>query len=177
MRRTALTTLLLLAVATAAALLAAARPSAALNASAARLEPVIDARSWIGTPVTAAGLAGNVVVLDVFTVDCGNCQNVVPTLRALDAHDRARGLRIVGIHAPETPVERDRAYVEQSLQRQGISWPVAIDNSFALWKAYGVTAWPTQLFFDRHGHLRTTIIGDSQDADVRSAVEALLAER
>lgn len=117
------------------------------------------------------------VVLDVFTVDCSNCQNVVPTLRDLNARDRSRGLRVVGIHAPETPVERDRTYVEQSLKRQGISWPVAIDNSFVLWNTYGVTAWPTQLVFDRHGRLRATVVGDSQDAAVRATVEALLAER
>lgn len=159
------------------AVVSLAPPVGARSAAAQRLEPVIAARSWIGTPVTASGLAGNVVVLDVFTVDCSNCQNVVPTLRDLNARDRARGLRIIGIHAPETPAERDRAYVAQSLQRQGISWPIAIDNSFALWNAYGVTAWPTELFFDRHGHLRATIVGDSQDADVRTTVEGLLAER
>lgn len=152
-------------------------PLNARSAPPARLQPVIAARSWIGTPVTAAGLAGNVVVLDVFTVDCSNCQNVVPTLRDLNARDRSRGLRVVGIHAPETPVERDRTYVEQSLKRQGISWPVAIDNSFVLWNTYGVTAWPTQLVFDRHGRLRATVVGDSQDAAVRATVEALLAER
>ena len=66
----------------------------------------------------------------------------------LYARDRSRGLAIVGIHAPETPAERDRSYVLQSLTRQGIVWPVAIDNAFSLWNAYGVSAWPTQLIFD-----------------------------
>jgi len=146
-------------------------------ALAATLSPVLSASNWIGGRAVAPDLAGKVVVLDVFTVDCYNCQNVVPTLRDLYAADRSRGLAIVGIHAPETPAERGRAYVTQNLQRQGIVWPVAVDNAFALWNAYGVTAWPTQLFFDRRGRWRKTIVGDSQDADVRSTVEALLAEK
>jgi thiol-disulfide isomerase/thioredoxin len=141
------------------------------------LRAVLAAGDWIGGRESASDVTGNVVVLDVFTVDCYNCQNVVPTLRALDASDRVRGLRIVGIHAPETPAEKGRAYVTASLARQGIAWPVAVDNSFALWKAYGITAWPTQLFFDRRGRLRETIVGDSQDANVRATVDSLLAER
>jgi peroxiredoxin len=130
--------------------------------------------AWINGHVSAADLQGKVVVLDVFTVDCYNCQNVVPALRALYSEDRARGLRVIGIHSPETPAERSRPYVEQSLARQGIVWPVVIDNDFALWHAYDVQAWPTQLIFDRHGELRKVIVGDSQDREVRSEVESLL---
>lgn len=133
------------------------------------------APDWINGRVAATELTGKVVVVDVFTVDCSNCQNVVPTLRSLYSEDRARGLRVVGIHSPETPAERSRAYVVQSLARQGIIWPIAVDNDFSLWRDYGVTAWPTELFFDRSGRLRRVIVGDSQDRDVRATVESLLA--
>jgi peroxiredoxin len=145
--------------------------NAAAAASLARLDAAGD---WINGRVSGRDLAGDVVVLDVFTVDCFNCRNVVPTLRSLYARDRARGLRIIGIHSPETPAERSRPYVEQSLATQGIVWPVAIDNDFALWHAYDVQAWPTELIFDRRGELRRTIVGDQQDDDVRATVESLL---
>lgn len=141
------------------------------------LQPVLAAKDWIGARVNAAELAGKVVILDVFTVDCFNCRNVVPTLRSLYTSDRAKGLQIVGIHAPETPAEKQRAYVTENLRQQGIVWPVAVDNGFSLWDAYGVNAWPTQLFFDRHGRLRKVIVGDSQDDQVRATAEALLQER
>jgi thiol-disulfide isomerase/thioredoxin len=138
------------------------------------LSPLSGAGDWANGRVGPSDLRGKVVVVDVFTVDCSNCQNVVPTLRELYAADRARGLRIVGIHSPETPAERSRTYVKQSLDRQGILWPVVFDNDFALWRAYDVTAWPTELFFDRHGTLRKVIVGDSQDEEVRATVESLL---
>ena len=148
--------------------------SAPANAS---LQPVLAAQDWLNGRATAGSLSGKVVVLDVFTVDCYNCQNVVPLLRSLYAADIRRGLAIVGVHAPETPAERQRSYVAESLRRQGIVWPVAIDNAFSLWSDYGVSAWPTQLFFDRQGRLRKTVVGDSQDAVVRATVEDLLAEK
>jgi thiol-disulfide isomerase/thioredoxin len=147
---------------------------AALALVASPLSHLDTANDWLNGRAASAQLNGKVVVLDVFTVDCINCQNVVPALRSLYAADRSRGLRVIGIHAPETPAERSRAYVAASLARQAIVWPVAIDNAFALWHAYGVQAWPTELFFDRQGKLRRTIVGDSQDDDVRATVESLL---
>jgi len=173
-------TIATLALATLAALVLihpASVRSAADSKTESSLSAVLKAGDWIGTPETTADVTGNVVVLDVFTVDCYNCQNVVPTLRSLYEKDRARGLRIVGIHSPETPAEKHRPYVVAGLAQQGITWPVAIDNSFALWNAYGVTAWPSEIFFDRRGHLRKIVVGDSQDGDVRATVDALLAER
>jgi peroxiredoxin len=148
-----------------------ALPARSAVVSLARLDA---APEWLNARVATADLAGKVVVLDVFTVDCSNCQNVVPTLRSLYDRDRQRGLRVVGIHSPETPAERSKGYVQQSLARQGIVWPVALDDDFALWRAFGVQAWPTELFFDRRGQLRRVIIGDSQDRDVRATVESLL---
>lgn len=141
------------------------------------LAPLWGAQHWLGDRIHPAQVQGKVVIVDVFTVDCINCRNVVPTLRSLYAADRAKGLEIIGIHAPETPAEKQRPYVVENLAEQGIVWPVAVDNEFALWNAYGVDAWPTQLFFDRHGRLRKVIVGDSQDDQVRSTVEALLAEK
>ena len=158
----------------AAILLSSAAPAAA----APSLTPVLHATDWINaTPAREGDVAGRVVIVDVFTVDCINCRNVVPTLRRLYAEDRAKGLEIIGIHSPETPAEKQRGYITENIRSQGIRWPVAVDNDFALWNAYGVDAWPTQLFFDRHGHLRKVIVGDSQDDAVKATVEALLAEK
>lgn len=143
----------------------------------ASLAPVLGAsEGWLNTSGAAPDVRGKVVIVDVFTFGCYNCRNVVPNLRKLDAARNA-GLAIVGVHSPETPYERVRSNVVDRLHSQGISWPVALDNSFAIWKAYDVQAWPTQLLFDRHGRLRNTFVGDSQDARVDAAVDALLAEK
>jgi len=173
MRRSSILAMLVAAVAAGPA---ADRASAA-PARSATLAPVYAAsQGWLNGKLTAADAAGKVVIVDVFTFDCYNCKNVVPKLRALNA-ERSRDLLIVGIHSPETPFETNRANVIENLRRQGITWPVAIDNAFAIWHAYDVSAWPTQLFFDRAGKLRATIVGDSQDDAVERIVRKLLAER
>jgi len=53
---------------------------------------------------------------------------------------------------------------------------VAIDNDHVLWNAYNTEYWPTQLIFDKHGTLRKTIVGDSQDDLVDTTIAQLLAE-
>ena len=151
--------------------------AAAPAGSPPSLQPVLRATDWLNARPSVQDVHGKVVLLDVFTADCINCQNITPALRDLYRKDRSRGLAIIGIHTPETPAEQQRGYVTEKLRALGIVWPVAVDNSESLWNAYGVDAWPTQLFFDRHGRLRKVIVGDSQDELVRSTTEALLSEK
>ena len=149
----------------------------AARAASTSLTPVLSAtEGWLNGPVDARAIANKVVLVDVFTFGCSNCQNVVPNLRKLGAAHRD-GLVIVGVHSPETPYEKSRANVVANLKLQGISWPVALDNSFAIWKAYGVEAWPTQMLFDRRGRLRKIVVGDSQDSELNTTIDALLIEK
>jgi len=150
-----------------------ARPRRA-NAAARTLDPILAYTDWLDVRPTAESLQGRVVLVDVFTFACWNCQNVTPNLRSLHRTKPSSELAIIGIHTPETPYERDRANVVANLKRLGITWPVAIDNSSRLWNTYGIQYWPTQMIFDRSGRLHTTIVGDSQDADVDKAIASLV---
>jgi thiol-disulfide isomerase/thioredoxin len=146
-----------------------------LAAALVTLAPLTHATDWLaGRP---AAFNGKVVIVDVFTFDCINCKHVVPELRKLHASIPPSDLEIVGIHSPETPYERDRQNVIDNLESQGITWPVAIDNDFALWRAFNIEYWPTQLIFDRNGRLRQTVIGEGQDAVVERTVRELISER
>jgi len=144
---------------------------------AATLDPILHASGgWVNGKLDAAALGGKVVLVDVFTFDCINCQHVVPNLKVVRARYPDKVI-IVGIHSPETPLEHERGNVVASLAHQGIVWPVALDNSFSLWNAYGVDAWPTQLLFDRHGRLRKTVVGEGSDGELDAEIARLVAER
>src|ERR1700677_2943674 len=107
----------------------ATHSASAAPARTATLAPVYAAsQGWLNGAVTPAETAGKVVIVDVFTFECYSCHNVVPNLRALNAK-KSSDLVIVGIHSPETPFEKSRANVIDNLKKQGITWPVAIDNS------------------------------------------------
>ncbi len=161
-----------------AALAAALFASSACAASSApSLSNLLSATDWVNGRADANALRGKVVLVDFYTFDCINCKHVEPNLRRL-YHDTSRDdLAIVSVHSPETPFERERANLVASTEEQGVVWPVAVDNGFALWNAYGVSAWPTQLLFDRHGVLRQTIVGEGQDDVIDRTVRELIAEK
>ncbi len=138
------------------------------------LQPVYHAAAWYNGRVEAGATKGKVVLVDVFTVDCINCRNVIPEIQRLQKAYGRKGLVVVGVHSPETSWEKDPRHVRPTLASLGVTWPVAIDDDFRIWHAYGVSAWPTQLIFDREGRLRATIVGDSRDAAVQRAVERLI---
>jgi thiol-disulfide isomerase/thioredoxin len=139
------------------------------------LAPLLSYGDWLATRPSADDLRGKVVIVDIFTFGCYNCKNVAPNLRALYRR-HGKHLAIVGIHTPETPYETERKNVVANLASQGIVWPVAIDNDHVLWNAYDTEYWPTQLIFDKHGTLRKTVVGDSQDDAVDDTVTQLLSE-
>jgi thiol-disulfide isomerase/thioredoxin len=149
----------------------------AASGSSVTLDRILAAPDWVNGHPTAADVRDKVVVLDFYTFDCYNCKNVEPNLRALYKNVPRKDLVILSVHSPETSIEHNRKALVSSMTEQGVVWPVAVDNDFAIWNAYGINAWPTQLIFDRRGHLAKTVIGDSQDAVVNSTVDQLLRER
>ncbi len=150
---------------------------AAVLAAHSAFAPLFGASQWIGPQPRPQTFAGKVVVIDVFTYSCINCKHIVPALRALRSRYNGSDLLLVGIHTPELPYERLRENVVPNLAAQGITWPVAIDNTNALWNAYGIQYWPTVLIFDRQGVLRKTVIGEGQDDVVAGTVAALSKQR
>ncbi|HTW83355.1 MAG TPA: redoxin domain-containing protein [Candidatus Sulfotelmatobacter sp.] len=163
-----------------AALLATILGGAAiLRAQCAQAAPSLGslalATGWLGGHPTLASLRGRVVLLDVFTFECVNCTNVTPALKNLYAAYPRSELEIVAVHTPEVPsYQKAIGYVARQRQAAALPWPIALDNEHRIWDAYGVSAWPTQLIFDRAGHLRYTIVGEGQDRHVAAAVRSLV---
>ena len=156
--------------------LALALPTGA-GAATTGLNTVLSSHDWLNGRVNASDVRGKVVLVDFYTFECINCQHVEPNLRKLYHDTRRDDLVVISVHSPETPFEHDRSNLKASIASQGIAWPVVVDNGFDVWNAYGVSAWPTQLIFDRHGALVKTIVGEGQDDDVDNTVRELITQK
>ena len=133
---------------------------------------------WINTdgPLTLAGLHGKVVLLDMWTFDCINCQHVIPSLRTWYHKYQDQGLVIIGNHFPEFDFERSLANLKDAVKQDGITYPVAQDNDGATWNAYHNAYWPTLYLIDKQGRIRYMHIGEGAYAETEQAIQALLAE-
>jgi signal transduction histidine kinase len=73
-----------------------------------------------------------------------------------DWHQRydTAGLTIVGVHTPEFLWERFYGKVAEATRRLRVSYPVVQDNDHAIWKRFGIRAWPTAVLIDKTGVVR-----------------------
>lgn len=99
---------------------------------------------------------------------------MIPRYGEWDRTFRARGLAVVGVHAPETRYERDRGRLAAYVRAHGIGWPVVLDPDFSAWDAFGVRAWPTAVLIDRDGTVRERFVGDAAGPAIDAALAALL---
>ena len=134
---------------------------------------------WLNTkrPLTIEGLHGKVVLVDFWTYSCVNCLRTLPYLRAWDQAYRADGLQIVGIHTPEFAFEHEAANVRSALGRLDVPYPVALDNDYGTWNAYGNRYWPAKYLIDRNGHVRFVHFGEGSYRETERVIRTLLAEQ
>ena len=101
------------------------------------LPAVREATAWLNSPpLTEADLRGNVVLIDFGTYTCINWLRTLPYIRAWDEKYRDQGLVVIGVHTPEFEFEKDTENVRTALAAMGITYPVAIDNDYAVWRAF-----------------------------------------
>jgi thiol-disulfide isomerase/thioredoxin len=133
---------------------------------------------WLNTsePLRLASLQGEVVLLDMWTFGCINCQHVIPALKDWYEKYSSQGLVVIGNHYPEFSYERDLNNLKTAVAQFGIPYPVAQDNDGITWSAYHNSYWPSLYLIDKHGHIRYRQIGEGAYAETESAIQSLLAE-
>ena len=132
---------------------------------------------WFNSrPLTLAGLRGRVVLVDFWTYTCINCIRTFPYLRAWDAAYRERGLTIVGVHTPEFTFERDAGNVRDAIAQSRLRYPVAQDNGYQTWNAWGNRYWPAKYLIDAKGRVRYVHFGEGDDDETEAAIRSLLEE-
>ena len=134
---------------------------------------------WLNTDITSLDeLDGKVVVLELWTFGCFNCQNRIPHTQELYARTSRDDLEIVGVHAPEFDFERDAAAVEQATINFGVTWPVALDpdkENFRAWQEGGRRFWPRTYVIDQNGDVRFNHIGEGAYDELDDVVDFLIA--
>lgn len=129
-------------------------------------------------PITISELIGKkVILLDIWTYSCINCQRTFPYLRAWYDKYSDEGLEIIGIHSPEFEFEKEIENVRKATERFGIKWPVVLDNDFGTWRAYKNRYWPHKYLIDIDGFVVYDHIGEGGYASTEMKIQELLQER
>ncbi|HEX7914936.1 MAG TPA: redoxin family protein [Rudaea sp.] len=130
---------------------------------------------WLNSPpLTLDGLRGKVVLVEFWTRECINCLHVLPHTKALYEKYAGKGLVVVGVHTPEYDEERDPAALREAIDKYGITWPVAVDNSYRIWNAYGNRYWPAVYLIDQNGRVVYRHVGEGNYDGTEQRIRQLL---
>ena len=135
------------------------------------------ATTWLNSPpLTPAGLRGKVVLVQFWTYTCINWLRTVPYIRAWAEKYKDQGLVVIGVSTPEFEFEHTLDNVHRSVKKIGITWPVAVDNDYAIWRAFDNNYWPALYFVDAKGNIRHQRFGEGDYEKSERVIQKLLAE-
>ncbi|MCV0413709.1 MAG: cytochrome c biogenesis protein DipZ [Brevundimonas sp.] len=141
------------------------------------MPPLTGATTWLNSPpLTTQQLRGKVVVVDFWTYSCINCLRSIPYVKAWAEKYRDQGLVVIGVHTPEFAFEKSQANVRRNVDRLGVTYPVAMDNDYAIWRAFRNNYWPAHYFIDAQGRIRHHHFGEGDYAGSERVIQQLLKE-
>lgn len=143
-------------------------PPAKLNTGHAA--PVFKTVRPDGTPIDfPAAYAGKPLVLRFWADWCKFCEPEMKLIDTVRQRYQDRGLEILAVNAGQ-----DKATIEAFMQKLGVGYPAALDESSKIAKSYGVVGLPTTYLIDGQGIVRGKIIGETDAAMFERHIQTLL---
>jgi cytochrome c biogenesis protein CcdA/thiol-disulfide isomerase/thioredoxin len=132
---------------------------------------------WLNSPALSnEALKGKVVLVDFWTFDCINCKHTLPYVKDWAKKYEKDGLVVIGVHTPEYGFERIIDNVKAKVKEYGITYPVAIDNNYAIWRNFDNQYWPAHYLIDAKGQVRYTHFGEGSYDTQEKMIQQLLKE-
>ena len=133
---------------------------------------------WLNSsPLSGDSLKGHVVLVDFWTYSCINCLRTLPYIRAWAEKYKDSGLVVIGVHTPEFAFEKDPDNVKRAVAELKITYPVALDNDYKIWKGFSNSYWPADYLIDGTGHIRHHHFGEGKYDETEQQIQDLLKER
>jgi cytochrome c biogenesis protein CcmG, thiol:disulfide interchange protein DsbE len=127
-----------------------------------------------GGTASLSAQRGQVVVVNLWASWCGPCRAEMPALQKVYAAERGRGLQVLGVNSTSQDTEASaRAFVREF----HLTFPILLDRDGLVSQRYHLQALPTTFIVDRHGIIRSVIVGGPMtEAFLQSKLESLLQE-
>ncbi len=113
-----------------------------------------------GKPIDLHALRGKVVLIDFWAYSCINCQRAIPHVEGWYKAYHDSGFEVIGVHTPEYAFEKVKSNVAKGAADIGITYPIALDNSYSTWTNYRNMYWPAEYLIDASGTVRHVKYGE-----------------
>ena len=161
----------------AVALVASGCMDAAPRVEIGKPAPMYAATTLAGDSATTAGLAGKVVLLNIWATWCAPCRQEIPYLQSVYQKHRADGLEIVGV---SVDARGQDAEISAFVKDFGMTYPIWRDPDERIQSLYLALGVPASYLIDRAGILRWRRLGVVSETDTtftRALESALSSDR
>ncbi|HXW82484.1 MAG TPA: hypothetical protein VEJ84_23500 [Acidimicrobiales bacterium] len=135
------------------------------------------ATAWLNSgPLTTDALHGRVALVNFGTYTCINWIRSLPYVRAWAHKYASQGLAVIGAQTPEFDFEKGLDGVRVALKQMNVGYPVAVDNDYAVWRAFDNHYWPALYFIDAQAQIRHHRFGEGDYEESERVLQMLLAE-
>jgi cytochrome c biogenesis protein CcdA/thiol-disulfide isomerase/thioredoxin len=135
--------------------------------------------AWLNTPaalpIDLKALRGKVVLIDFWAYSCINCQRAIPHVEGWYKAYHDDGFEVIGVHTPEYAFEKVTGNVEKGAADIGITYPIALDNSYSTWTNYRNSYWPAEYLIDASGVVRHIKYGEGDYDGTEKLIRELIA--
>lgn len=126
-----------------------------------------------GSTQTTSQLKGKVVLINFWATSCTTCVAEMPMLASTYEKFRGRGYETIAVAMSYDQPE----YVVNFAQTRKLPFPVAIDNTGAVAKAWGdVKATPTTFLVNKRGMIVKSFVGKPNFDELQKFIDQLLSE-
>jgi len=139
--------------------------------------PDMKPTTWINAKaVEPKDLRNKVALVYFFSFGDEFSEAAISHLSYLWRKMRDKGLMVIGVHVPSLEKEKEIDFVKAEVERNGIEFPVAVDNDYKVWNAFRNQFFGQFHFIDHQGMIRLTRSGEGIAEEVELAVVHLLNE-
>jgi cytochrome c-type biogenesis protein CcmF len=121
-----------------------------------------------GSPLTLADVHGKVAVINFWATWCLSCEKELPDLQALWEEHQGRGAIVVGV-----AFQDEEAEVREAASRLGITYPLGLEPTGRISRAYGITAVPETFVIDAQGQVAYVHIGPVNVEELAAELDQL----
>jgi len=144
-------------------------PGDVRQARVAEAAPDFELTSLEGEPVRLSDYRGKTVVMNFWATWCRVCQAEMPHVEKFYRDHLDEDVVVLSVNA--TSQERNSEKVFGYADKEGLSFPIVLDEKGDVLDLYGVTAYPTTYIVDPEGNVRERYLGAISYESMKKAVK------
>jgi thiol-disulfide isomerase/thioredoxin len=135
---------------------------------------ILSVNTLDGKPYSLNQVGGKLILMDFWFANCAPCIKAMPGMEAISKKYASKGLKVIGVD----PYDFEPAGIKEVLQKNGVDYPVYMDDNSAIAKDIGILMYPTVLLIDpKSKRILQSFTSSDATKDLPAAIEKYLKRK